>query len=166
MNLPSSPLAAPRTVYEPRRASLRTPSVKPVTFEDTVVGKVFRRNWVFILFSILIGIASGVLLLMLNEKNDLLSTIGAEGMEVVFYCLGWGLGLGWLYGFLITRFYRKLSYVLPVYATLLYMPVLLFILLPLLIKFTLVILGIVGGLLYLTFIGFMLFWMWSYFCGG
>lgn len=163
-----SSLAAP-IVYEPQRRELLSPSVKPVLFKESGNGIGDRNTTAMVVISTLLGIASGGLLLFLNGQNGLLrgtnvTDFGDVGM--VIHCLVWGGILGLLCGLLFSTVYEKLPSALPVYAAMLYMPVLMFVLTPLMCMGTELVIAIVGFILSLIGAGIALFIGWTFLCGG
>ena len=161
-------LTAP-VVYEPSGRELRAPSVKPVQFSDLGKGLASRSGTMFVLLSIVLGIASGIFLLWLNGNNGLLngtdiSEYGDGGMTA--HCLIWGGILGLLYGLILTPIYHRLRSALPAYAALLFLPVLHFLLTPLMYAGTELIIALVGAVISLIGGAIGLFLVWTFLCGG
>ncbi|MBR5287538.1 MAG: hypothetical protein IKU34_02970, partial [Clostridia bacterium] len=163
-----SSLAAP-IVYEPRRSELRSPSVKPLEFADERKGIGDRSTGVLLVISTLLGVASGGLLLFLNGQNGLLRGTGATQFGdtgMIFHCLIWGGILGLLVGLIMSIFYEKLPSTLPIYAAMLYMPVLMMLLMPLMCMGTELVIAIVSFILGLIGAAFALFIGYCFLCGG
>ena len=161
-------LTAP-VVYEPSGCELRTPSVKPVAFQDGGKGRAAHSVRRFIILSILLGVASGILLLVLHEQNQLLSGTDVSHYDEVgmtIHCLVWGGVLGLVYSMILSFFLSKVSDSLPLYAMLLFLPVLLFMLTPLLTIANELIKPVIYVLLYLAVLFIGLFFGFSFFCGG
>ena len=85
---------------------------------------------------------------------------------MVFHCLIWGGILGFVCSLIYSIFFEKVSSVLPVYASMLYMPVLLFFLMPLMCMGTELVITIVSAILGLIAGIFGLFIAWTFLCGG
>lgn len=161
-------LTAP-VVYEPSGRELRAPSVKPVQFSDLGNRIASRSAVVFVLISIVFGVASGIFLLWLNGNNSILngtdiSSYGDGGMTA--HCLIWGGVLGLLFGLILTPIYHRLRSSLPAYAALLFLPVLHFLLTPLMYAGTELIIALVGAVISLIGAAFGLFIVWTFICGG
>lgn len=160
-------LTAP-AVYEPGGWDLCMPSVKSIEFRNAGNGRAAHSMGRFIFFSILLGIASGILLLVLHEQNQLLggTDIGNyDEVGMTIHCLIWGGVLGLVYGLVISNFLRKVSDSLPLYAMLLFLPVLLFMITPLLAIVNELIKPIIYVLLYFAAVIIGLFFVSSFLCG-
>lgn len=161
-------LTAP-VVYDPSNRELRAPSVKPVSFSSAGKGIAARSRGRFNLFSILLGIASGILLYILHKQNHLLSGTIVTDYSTEFtaiLCVLCGGALGLIGSLILFPIYKRLSSSLPVYATLLFLPVLLFYLMPLMIKGGQFIFTLIGVAIYIIVTGIVLFLAWASLCGG
>lgn len=161
-------LSAP-IIYEPRRDELPTPTVAPVAFHESNRGLSERSAGVMMFISTLMGIASGILLLVLNDSNGLLRGTGVTDFGdtgMIIHCLLWGGILGFVCSLIYSIFYEKLPSALPVYASMLYMPVLMFFLMPLMCLGTELVIGIVTFIIGLIGAGIALFLAWTFICGG
>lgn len=161
-------LTAP-VVYDPSNRELRAPSVKPVSFSNAGKGIAARSRGRFNLFSILLGFASGILLYILHKQNHLLSGTIVTDYSTEFtaiLCVLCGGALGLIGSLILFPIYKRLSSSLPVYATLLFLPVLLFYLMPPMIKVGQFVFTLIGVAFYIIFIGIALFLTWTSLCGG
>lgn len=161
-------LTAP-VVYEPSDRDLRMPSVKPVSFSSAGKGAAAHSTGRLIFFSILLGIVSGVLLLVLHEHNHILgrtdvTDYGEVGMTI--HCLVWGGVLGFVYSMILSPFHKRLSSSMPIYAMLLFLPFLLYRLTPLLCMGNMLIIGLVEAVIGLIGAAIGLFLAWTFLCGG
>ena len=155
--------------YEPRRDELRSPTVEPVVFQDPTRGLAERSGGLMMFISTLMGIASGILLLVLNDANGLLRGTGVTDFGdtgMVIHCLLWGGILGFVCSLIYSTFFEKLPSALPVYASMLYMPVLMYLLTPLMCLGTELVIGIVTFIIGLIGAGIALFLAWTFICGG
>ncbi len=129
-----------------------------------------KRSTGFLMFiCIVAGIVSALLLIAINGENGLLNhtdatDFGEVGMVIHF--LVWGGILGFVFSLLASFFYTRLSSALPVYAAMLYLPFLLFVLTPLMCMGTELVIAIVGAIIGLIGAAIGLFLAWAFLCGG
>lgn len=116
-------------VYSPSNHALRKPSVAPVEFAEEAENTPNRLLSSFLVLTGILGFVSGMLLLILNEKNGRLSNgllyMYSEG-GLTAHCLIYGALIGVAYGFIISPLYRRLANPMPVYAAMLFFPLALF----------------------------------------
>ena len=161
-------LTAP-VVYEPAGRDLRMPSVKPVELKNEGKGFAARSKGRFIFISILLGVASGLFLLLLNDHNRLLFGSGVRSygdVGMVAHCLIWGGVLGFVCALILSPIYRKLPSSMPIYAMLLFLPVLLYLLTPLMVQGTELVIALIGAAISLIGGAIGLFLVWTFLCGG
>lgn len=124
----ASNLKAP-TVYNPTHQSLRSPSVKTVTFNDEVKTIPERSMMNLSLITAILGFFAGIALLSFDKSSTQLShgilRSYSEG-ALSAHCLVYGTLVGLVYGMVIFPIYRNMENPLPIYATFLFLPLILF----------------------------------------
>ena len=152
-------------VYSPSNHALRKPSVAPVEFGEEAENPPNRLLSSLLVLSGLLGFVSGMLLLILNEKNGRLSNgllyMYSEG-GLTAHCLIYGTLIGVAYGFIVSPLYRRLANPMPVYAAMLFLPLALFYLTTPLIALTefVVALGKFAISAVVVIIGIAIVWTW------
>ncbi len=161
-------LSAP-VVFEPKGGELRTPSVKAAEFKELSASTGERSMGIYIVIAILMGIASGVFLLWNNGSSGILMQKGLQGYSdggLIAFCLIWGGVLGLLYGLVLSFVHVNLPSGLPTYAALLFLPLLMLLLTPLMATAVELLIALVQAVLGLIGAGIGLFLVWTFVCGG
>ncbi|MBR6571404.1 MAG: hypothetical protein IKK75_13220 [Clostridia bacterium] len=159
------PLVRPVT-YDPTVTSYDQPKVKPVSYEDEEKNKNHFLLLGFMVVGIVVGLLSGIVVRMIpNAVNGMQYELYYGDGALTAHCLIYGAVLGALLSLILYPIYSKMKHVLPVYACLLFIPVLLFILTPVLGWLTEMVFAIIKVILGLLAAGVVLFIAYSWFCG-
>lgn len=160
-------LTAP-VVYDPGDRELRMPSVEPVKLNAGGSGRGARSSGKFMVISILLGVLSGLFLFYLNEQNGLLSTTDFyhyEDFAKILHCVLWGGVFGLLFSLIFSRPYRRMGSVMPLFAVMLFFPLTLYLLMPLLCMGSALVVALIGAAISLIGAGIGLFLVYSFLCG-
>ncbi len=120
------PLEKPET-YGPASYNYPERSVKPIEIDRSKIEIPARSTGGIVGLGCLVGLASGIILIVQNSKSNILYSVGSGGV-VVAHCLIWGVILGALLGLCLSPLYKKQQYIAPVLAPLLFLPTILYLL--------------------------------------